>query len=194
MKRCPNGTRRNKKTGECVNKSQKLRCPNGTRRNKKTGNCVPVKKSESLSFGTLQSFRTHQSKSKSLSFRTPQSKSKSLSFRTPINNNKLNKEIMMFNRTNLKKNRNDKEHLTPLKRQHLDDYFLRKGYKSYLEPFKQIELHNNMLKDIEKRRLDQIEDKIEENEELTKNDKHWIRSLFETLFTAKYARDSHEFY
>ena len=51
--RCPNGTRRNKKTGNCesTRKSVKLtntkantkakvgRCPNGTRRNKKTGNC-----------------------------------------------------------------------------------------------------------------------------------------------------------
>ena len=182
-KRCPNGTRKNKKTGDCVrvNKSQKSRCPNGTRKNKKTGNCDSVKKrqSESLSFRTLQS----KSKSKSLSFKTP-------------DRNILNKEIIMFNRTNLKRNKTnyDKEHLTPLKRQHLDDYFLRKGYKSYLEPFKQIELHNNMLKDIEKTRLDQIEDKIEENKELTKNDKHWIKSLFETLFMAKHHRDSHELY
>lgn len=51
--RCPNGTRRNKKTGNCEptrKKSSKSlkpkntntkvgRCPNGTRRNKKTGNC-----------------------------------------------------------------------------------------------------------------------------------------------------------
>ena len=56
-RRCPNGTRRNKKTGNCdtvilkrktqtkaktpvVAKAKKeRRCPNGTRRNKKTGNC-----------------------------------------------------------------------------------------------------------------------------------------------------------
>ena len=69
--RCPNGTRRNKKTGNCDAKTKKIdvktkkrrkvkliivkklspkvktekskkerkRCPNGTRRNKKTGNC-----------------------------------------------------------------------------------------------------------------------------------------------------------
>lgn len=51
--RCPNGTRRNKKTGHCeangtkknspIKRSSpiktKTRCPNGTRRNKKTGNC-----------------------------------------------------------------------------------------------------------------------------------------------------------
>ena len=49
-KRCPNGSRRNKKTGLCEpttnvdkqNSSAKparKRCPNGTRRNKKTGLC-----------------------------------------------------------------------------------------------------------------------------------------------------------
>lgn len=39
--RCPNGTRKNKKTGTCQSKSktQRKRCPNGTRKNKKTGNC-----------------------------------------------------------------------------------------------------------------------------------------------------------
>ena len=39
--RCPSGTRRNKKTGNCEKKSAQTRkrCPNGTRRNKKTGNC-----------------------------------------------------------------------------------------------------------------------------------------------------------
>lgn len=58
MPRCPNGTRRNKKTGECEKhtgnkktsasakrpspqpvKSRQKRCPNGTRRNKKSGEC-----------------------------------------------------------------------------------------------------------------------------------------------------------
>ena len=43
-KRCPKGTRRNKKTGECDPKNLKTRCPNGTRRNKKTGNCEAKKK------------------------------------------------------------------------------------------------------------------------------------------------------
>jgi hypothetical protein len=36
MKRCPNGTRKNKQ-GIC--KPIKTRCPNGTRKNKKTKNC-----------------------------------------------------------------------------------------------------------------------------------------------------------
>jgi len=48
--KCPNGTRRNKKTGECepTNNNSKftanktVRCPNGTRRNKKTGECEPI--------------------------------------------------------------------------------------------------------------------------------------------------------
>ncbi len=50
VKRCPRGSRRNKKTGNCdpVNKSSAKnvtmkRCPRGSRRNKKTGNCDPVK-------------------------------------------------------------------------------------------------------------------------------------------------------
>jgi len=43
-KRCPNGTRRNKKSGKCETakkgkKQQRKRCPNGTRRNKKSGKC-----------------------------------------------------------------------------------------------------------------------------------------------------------
>lgn len=43
MKRCPNGSRKNKK-GICVNKTQKIenrRCPNGSRKNKK-GICVKM--------------------------------------------------------------------------------------------------------------------------------------------------------
>lgn len=46
MPRCKNGTRRNKKTGKCEEKKEKVtqvnqlpRCKKGTRRNKKTGKC-----------------------------------------------------------------------------------------------------------------------------------------------------------
>ena len=42
VKRCPNGTRKNNKTGNCEKKSNKIgrkRCPKGTHKNKKTGNC-----------------------------------------------------------------------------------------------------------------------------------------------------------
>ena len=42
-KRCPNGSRRNKKTQQCVRKSamgKKKRCPKGSRRNRKTKECV----------------------------------------------------------------------------------------------------------------------------------------------------------
>lgn len=42
--RCPNGSIRNKKTGECVAKNtivRRPRCKNGTRKNRKTGECVP---------------------------------------------------------------------------------------------------------------------------------------------------------
>jgi hypothetical protein len=41
--RCKNGTRRNKKTGECEPHNSTKRCPNGTRRNKKTKNCESTK-------------------------------------------------------------------------------------------------------------------------------------------------------
>jgi predicted ATPase len=39
--RCPNGTRRNQKSGQCEKKSAKTRkrCPNGTHKNKKSGKC-----------------------------------------------------------------------------------------------------------------------------------------------------------
>ena len=74
MPRCPNGTRKNKKTGACEpigaksssassakasssKTTKSKRCPKGTRRNKKTGNCNPIKKS---------------STSKSSSAKTPQ--------------------------------------------------------------------------------------------------------------------------
>ena len=52
-KRCPNGTRKNKKTGNCEPKNKTInnhqvnkRCPNGTRRNKKTGNCEENKRKQ----------------------------------------------------------------------------------------------------------------------------------------------------
>ena len=51
-KRCPNGTHKNKRTGECEKKKQNnitKRCPNGTRRNKKTGECEKKKQYPRLS-------------------------------------------------------------------------------------------------------------------------------------------------
>lgn len=49
--RCPKGTRRNKKTGDCDKKETtiKTRCPNGTRRNKKTGECEEKNKTNFFS-------------------------------------------------------------------------------------------------------------------------------------------------
>lgn len=42
IKRCPNGTHKNKKTGTCDPiKQTSKRCPKGTRKNKKTGTCEP---------------------------------------------------------------------------------------------------------------------------------------------------------
>ena len=40
--KCPKGTRKNKKTGECEPVAEKTKCPKGTRKNKKTGECEPV--------------------------------------------------------------------------------------------------------------------------------------------------------
>ena len=37
--RCPKGTRRNKKTGNCEAYTKQPRCPNGSKRSKKTGSC-----------------------------------------------------------------------------------------------------------------------------------------------------------
>ena len=50
MPRCPNGTRRNKKTGICEpsNITKTTRCPKVTRRNKTTGNCEQKIKSITL--------------------------------------------------------------------------------------------------------------------------------------------------
>ena len=39
--KCPKGTRRSKKTGNCEPYIKQARCPKGTRRNKKTGKCEP---------------------------------------------------------------------------------------------------------------------------------------------------------
>ena len=43
VKRCPRGSRRNKKTKQCVRKSAmptpRKKCPKGSRKNKKTGKC-----------------------------------------------------------------------------------------------------------------------------------------------------------
>ena len=39
--KCPKGTRRSKKTGNCEPYTKQPKCPKGTRRNKKTGNCEP---------------------------------------------------------------------------------------------------------------------------------------------------------
>lgn len=49
MSRCPNGSRRNRKTGLCVKSSVKSRCPKGSRRNRKTGACRRHNKTVSLS-------------------------------------------------------------------------------------------------------------------------------------------------
>ena len=50
MPRCPKGTRKNKKTGECepiTATTKKPRCEKGTRRNKKTGECEEIKRTSS---------------------------------------------------------------------------------------------------------------------------------------------------
>jgi hypothetical protein len=59
-RRCPNGTRRNKKTDTCVKPTTKRRrCPNGTRRNKKTDTCVkPTTKRRRCPNGTRRNKKT----------------------------------------------------------------------------------------------------------------------------------------
>jgi hypothetical protein len=61
--RCPNGTRRNKKTGNCEKKNAtQKRCPKGTRKNKKTGLCK--KKIEMFIKEKQSSKRSNKSSSK----------------------------------------------------------------------------------------------------------------------------------
>ena len=45
MPRCPNGSRRNRKTGKCERKSASKKCPNGKHLNPKTNRCIKIKKS-----------------------------------------------------------------------------------------------------------------------------------------------------
>ena len=76
-KRCPNGTRKNKKTGECDKKilNQKTiskRCPNGTHRNKKTGNCEANKKKINIhnrsAMKKIQNFMLRTTQKRKLNF------------------------------------------------------------------------------------------------------------------------------
>lgn len=43
MPRCPNGTRKNRKTGKCERKSANKKCPDGKRLNPKTNRCIKIK-------------------------------------------------------------------------------------------------------------------------------------------------------
>lgn len=45
MPHCPNGTRRNKKTGKCERKTANKKCPDGKRLNPKTNRCIKIKSS-----------------------------------------------------------------------------------------------------------------------------------------------------
>jgi hypothetical protein len=79
-KRCPNGTRRNKQTGNCESiqpiQIQRKKCPKGTRRNKQTGNCDSTKKH--ISPITSPS-KLKKMKSKSPKLKNPKTKDKSKS-------------------------------------------------------------------------------------------------------------------
>lgn len=78
-KRCPNGSRKNRKTGNCVRKTgtvlgrpssirkTKKRCPNGTRKHRKTGNCVGIRKRSA----SPMSFYSARSSSSPSIFYTP---------------------------------------------------------------------------------------------------------------------------
>ena len=45
MPRCPNGSRRNKKTGKCEKKTKNKKCPDGKMLNPKTNRCIKIKTS-----------------------------------------------------------------------------------------------------------------------------------------------------
>jgi len=67
MPRCPNGTRKNKVTGNCESKKLR-RCPNGMRKNKVTGSCenkltLKTKKLElklKVCLANLEKFKHHK--------------------------------------------------------------------------------------------------------------------------------------
>jgi len=62
-KRCPNGSRKHRKTGTCLKKTARKRCPNGSRKHRKTGVCIKRKRT-SVSYVTAKDF----SKKKSSNF------------------------------------------------------------------------------------------------------------------------------
>ena len=56
--KCPKGTRRNKKTGNCDPHTKQPRCPTGAHRNKKTDNCDPRVKQPKCPKGTRRNKKT----------------------------------------------------------------------------------------------------------------------------------------
>jgi hypothetical protein len=80
-RRCPNGTRKNKTSGNCESNSQKnrKRCPNGTRKNKTSGNCEkkksPAKKSPAKKSPAKKSPSNKSPSKKSPSKKSPSNKS-----------------------------------------------------------------------------------------------------------------------
>jgi hypothetical protein len=77
--RCPNGTRRNKKIGNCEKKTAKKRCPNGSRRNKKTRECDKYKKLKKILSNKKSSSSTSKKMSKKSSS-SPETKRRDASF------------------------------------------------------------------------------------------------------------------
>jgi hypothetical protein len=99
-RRCPNGTRKNKTSGNCESNSQKnrKRCPNGTRKNKTSGNCEkkksPSKKTPSKKTPSKKTPSKKTPSKKTPSKKTPSNKSpvqKSPSKKTPSNKSPVQK-------------------------------------------------------------------------------------------------------
>ena len=96
-RRCPNGTRKNKTSGNCESNSQKIRkrCPNGTRKNKTSGSCEkkksPSKKSPANKSPSNKSLSKKSPANKSPSNKSPSNKS--LSNKSPSNKSPVQKSV-----------------------------------------------------------------------------------------------------
>ncbi len=110
MKRCQNGTRRNKKTGECeptgaarsstrrTNADVQVkpkRCPTGSRRNKKTGVCAAVEPEPIVPTPPMEPgrepFRFVEETTELMKILTPMSKNKVIRFREEMYNQDIHK-------------------------------------------------------------------------------------------------------
>jgi hypothetical protein len=138
FKRCPKGTRKNNKNGDCVpiqkikfemiddneeNKSPKKkfkRCPKGTRKNKKNGDCVPNQK---INFEIIEDneenispFRMEENKIPKKKFkRCPKGTRKNKKNGDCVPNQKINFEIIEDNEENISPFKMEENKISPLR-------------------------------------------------------------------------------